>query len=135
MPASTILLIEADPAFAESISSGLTKVGYTVTVVADPTDALGRVTDHQLVIIDVVTGPKSAIDICREIRATPSMASIPVLCVSQSDDVEDVSADRLQHDRALERTDNPRVLLRGDMQVVQDGRSDRPDPGEFAGSR
>ena len=89
MPASTILLIEADPAFAESISSGLTGVGYTVSVIADTDEALAKVNDNQLVIIDVVTGEKSAMDICREIRATPSMASIPVLCVSQSDDVED----------------------------------------------
>jgi len=89
VPASTILLIEADPAFAESISSGLTGVGYTVSVIADTDEALAKVNDNQLVIIDVVTGEKSAMDICREIRATPSMASIPVLCVSQSDDVED----------------------------------------------
>ncbi|HZC32923.1 MAG TPA: response regulator [Candidatus Bathyarchaeia archaeon] len=89
MPASTILLIEADPAFGATISTGLTGVGYTVTVIADPDEALGHVEEHQLVIIDVVNGAKSAIDICREIRATPSMAKIPILCVSQNDDVED----------------------------------------------
>jgi pilus assembly protein CpaE len=89
VPASTILLIEADAAFGASISTGLTGVGYTVTVIADPDEALGRVEEHQLVIIDVVNGAKSAIDICREIRATPSMAAIPILCVSQNDDVED----------------------------------------------
>ncbi len=89
MPASTILVIEADPAFGEKISSALLGVGYTVTVIADPDAALARVADSQLVIIDVVTGRKSAIDVCRDVRATPSMASIPVLCVSQSDDVED----------------------------------------------
>jgi pilus assembly protein CpaE len=89
VPASTILLIEADPAFGATISTGLTGVGYTVTVIADPDEALGHVEEHQLVIIDVVNGAKSAIDICREIRATASMASIPILCVSQNDDVED----------------------------------------------
>ena len=89
MPASTILLIEGDPALGEKITSALSGVGYTVTAVADPAEALGHVANHQLVIIDVVSGDKSAIDICREIRATPSMASIPVLCVSQLDDVED----------------------------------------------
>ena len=34
-------------------------------------------------------GPRSAFDICREIRGTPALARIPVLCVGQSDDVED----------------------------------------------
>ena len=41
----------------------------------------------------------------------------------QSDDVEDVAADRLQHDRPLERPDDPRVLLGGDVQLLEDGRS------------
>ena len=40
-------------------------------------------------IIDVVGAGKSAADVCREIRATPSLAPIPVLCVSQTDDVEE----------------------------------------------
>jgi pilus assembly protein CpaE len=89
VPASTILLIEGDAALAETITSALSGVGYTVTVVTDADEAFGHVANHQLVIIDVVSGAKSAVDICREIRATPSMASIPVLCVSQVDDVED----------------------------------------------
>jgi pilus assembly protein CpaE len=89
LPASTILLIEADPASGELISSVLAKVGYTVTTIADADEAFGRVAEHQLAILDVVTGPKSAFDICREIRGTPALARIPVLCVGQSDDVED----------------------------------------------
>ena len=38
MPASTILLIEADAKFGETISSALTRVGYTVTTIADPNE-------------------------------------------------------------------------------------------------
>ena len=89
MPASTILLIEADPALGETITAALSGVGYTVTLVADAAEAFAHVAENQLLIIDVVGEDKSAIDICREIRATPSMASVPVLCVSQVDDVED----------------------------------------------
>ena len=88
VPASTILLIEADAASGETIAPVLSRVGYTVTV-SEPADAFGKVADHRLVIIDVVTGEKSAPDICREIRATPTLSAIPVLCVSQSDEVED----------------------------------------------
>jgi pilus assembly protein CpaE len=89
LPASTILLIEAHAASGETIAAALTGVGYTVTSVKDPNDAFGKVADHQLVIIDVVEGDKSAFDVCREIRDTPALAQIPVLCVGQSDDVED----------------------------------------------
>ena len=89
MPASTILLIEADPASGETIAPVLTGVGYTVTTSTTPDDAFGKVADHQLVIVDVISGEKSAADVCREIRATPALAAIPVLCVSQTDEVEE----------------------------------------------
>ena len=89
MPASTILLIDADTKFAGKISSDLTGVGYTVTMIADPDQAFPKVAEHQLVIVDVVRGPKTAFDVCREIRSTASLSSIPVLCVGQSDDVEE----------------------------------------------
>src|SRR5690349_21557307 len=89
VPASTILLIDADPAAAESIASALTRVGYAVTTSADPADALQKVADHQLVIVDVITGASTAVDVCREIRATPTVSSIPVMCVARTDDVEE----------------------------------------------
>jgi pilus assembly protein CpaE len=89
LPASTILLIEADPASGELINGVLSKVGYTVTTIADADEAFPRVIEHQLAIVDVVSGSKSAFDICREIRGTPALARIPVLCVGQTDDVED----------------------------------------------
>ena len=40
-------------------------------------------------ILDVVKGDQSAADVCREIRAIPSLVAIPVLCVSQTDEVEE----------------------------------------------
>jgi pilus assembly protein CpaE len=89
VPASTILLIDADSAAAQTISSTLTGVGYSVTVSPNLEDALPKIGDHQLVIVDVVSGDRTGVDVCREIRATPAMASIPVLCVGQSDDVEE----------------------------------------------
>jgi pilus assembly protein CpaE len=89
VPASTILLIDADAAFAETISSDLTGTGYTVTTIASPDEAFSKISDHQLAIIDVVKGSKTAYDVCREIRATPAFAQIPILCVGQSDDVEE----------------------------------------------
>jgi pilus assembly protein CpaE len=89
LPASTILLIEADAASGETISAALGGVGYTVTTIARPDEAFAKVADHQLVIIDVVEGERTAFEVCKEIRATPALSAIPVLCVGQTDDVED----------------------------------------------
>src|SRR3954462_1222580 len=80
VPASTILLIDADPAGAAAIAAGLSRAGYAVPTSADPADALPKVADHQLVIVDVIAGEQTGVDVCREIRATPAVSSIPVLC-------------------------------------------------------
>jgi pilus assembly protein CpaE len=89
VPASTILLIESDPTYAETISTALTKLGYTVTTVADADAAFSQIADHQLVVLDAVGGPQSSFEVCAEIRATPTMASVPVLCVAQTNEVEE----------------------------------------------
>lgn len=87
MPAQPILLVESDAEGAEAITAILGPVGYELTVVAGAADAFGQITDHRLVVLDVV-GDKPALELCREIRSTPSMAAVPVLCITQTDDVE-----------------------------------------------
>jgi pilus assembly protein CpaE len=89
VPATSILLIDSDPVAGESISAILSARGYTVTLTADAEGAFALVHEHQCVIIDIATGPKTAVEVCREIRATPSMAAVPVMCVSASEDVEE----------------------------------------------
>ena len=89
MPASTILLLDSDVAAGEAIATILTRAGYTVTTTLDPDEAFAKAVDQQLVIIDIASGPRSAVDICREIRATPALSAIPVMCVSATQDVEE----------------------------------------------
>ncbi len=86
---SSILLVETDPAAAEAISRILIGSGHAVTTVADPATAFASVANHQLVIIDVAQAEPTGVDVCRQIRATPSLASVPVLCVSPADDIEE----------------------------------------------
>ena len=89
MPASTILLVETDPAAGEVITGVLSNVGYSLTTVTDADEAFRHASDHHLVIIDVLPQPSGSFELCREIRATPALAAIPVLCVSKTDDVEE----------------------------------------------
>ena len=91
MPASTIIVIET-PDAAHSLGPILTTAGYTVTRSSDPDEAFSTIADHQLAVIDLGAsgkGSKSAFDLCREIRSTPSMVSVPILCVAATDDVEE----------------------------------------------
>ena len=79
------------PTTAESsIAKILTDAGYTVTLTADADEAFtqGRRTPAGRSSARS-TGPKTPIDICREIRATPAMAAVPVMCISATEDVEE----------------------------------------------
>jgi pilus assembly protein CpaE len=89
LPSSSILLLDADPGHSEAIVTTLTGVGYAVTAVTESAEAIAQAPDHHLVILDVVGGERSASDVCREIRSTPALSTIAVLCISQSDDVEE----------------------------------------------
>ena len=116
MPASTILILESVATAGASLAPHLTSAGYTVTQITDPDEAFARIVEHQLAVIDVGTLPppgkrpkgakaikeareareaaeanpaKTGMELCREIRATPAMAAVPILCVASSGDVEE----------------------------------------------
>lgn len=88
MPDSRILLLESDPVAGERITTVLEPLGHPCTVVTDPIEAIRRAAEHQLVIIDIVTDG-DAVRVVRELRTTPEAAVVPVLCICQSDDVEE----------------------------------------------
>jgi pilus assembly protein CpaE len=90
VPSSPILVLETADATG-SLATILSSAGYPVTTTIDPDEAFTRVVEHDLAVLDIGagTGGKSGTDLCREIRATPSMAAVPILCVASSDDVEE----------------------------------------------
>jgi pilus assembly protein CpaE len=88
VPSSTILVLETN-AQAAAIEGPLTRIGYQVTTTADPDDAVRRAGEFALVIVDVSSGRASGVDVCREIRSTAAFSAVPVLCMSQTDDVEE----------------------------------------------
>jgi pilus assembly protein CpaE len=89
VPASSILLLEHDAPSAELIQRTLSSAGSMVTVMADAAAVVAAAAEHTLVIIDVTDPSTTASDVCRELRSRIELASIPVLCICQSDDVEE----------------------------------------------
>jgi len=89
VPSSTILVLETSAEATAAIEGPLTGIGYQVATTLDPDDAVRRAADFALVIVDVGSGPRSGVDVCREIRGTAALSAIPVLCMSQTDDVEE----------------------------------------------
>ena len=89
MPASTILLLETDPVADETLAEILVTAGYTLVRTSDPEEAIAGAGDHQLLLIDIVGGSPSALEICTRVRSTLGLSQVPVMCVSASDDVEE----------------------------------------------
>jgi pilus assembly protein CpaE len=89
VPASSILLLERDPASADQVRSALSASGSLVTVMEDAAAVIAAAADHTLVIIDVTDPATNAADVCRDLRAQSALASIPILCICQTDDVEE----------------------------------------------
>ena len=61
------------------------------TSVDDVQGAIGAAQDaeFEVVVVDLAGAASAAVDACREIRADPHFARVPILCVSITDDVED----------------------------------------------
>jgi pilus assembly protein CpaE len=119
LPASTILVLESPTTGDASLAPHLTSAGYTVTRTTDPDEALAKIVEYQLAVIDVgviaapaktsksgrpvkesreareareaaeAHPPKTGMELCREIRATPATAAVPILCVASTAEVEE----------------------------------------------
>jgi pilus assembly protein CpaE len=86
---AAILLAGSDPVAVETIAGVLVPVGHSLVSVTEPTEALRLAADHQLVIIDAIGAPGAAVQLCREIRSAPSLASVAVLAIAQTDGVDE----------------------------------------------
>jgi pilus assembly protein CpaE len=89
VPPTPVLLVEADPDAGAAIEAALAAAGHPVSRVASAADALHAAAGAGLVVIDVLPEGESAVELCREIRRTPALAAVAVMCIAQSDDVEE----------------------------------------------
>jgi pilus assembly protein CpaE len=89
LPDPHVLLLDADSAEVNPIAAVLERLGHATRRVADPLEAIRIAREFQLVVVDRVGPAADPIQVCRELRATPEAATVPVLAVCQTDDVEE----------------------------------------------
>ena len=85
----SILLLTIDRAGADSLTTALSRPGHGVTVVSDPVELFAQAAGYSLVIIDRVAPPLTVGAIVEELRRDDATAKIPVLAISQADDLEE----------------------------------------------
>ena len=74
---------------SDPLAKILGKSGRALTRVEDPDGLIAAAADHDVIVLDVVSGARSPADMAREIRAVESLAEVPILAISASDDVEE----------------------------------------------
>ena len=81
---STILLVEDDPDIRELVAYKLRRGGFEVIEAADGSAALrvARERPPDAVILDIRLPRLSGIDVCRELRAAPTTATVPIIMLT-----------------------------------------------------
>src|SRR3712207_2577874 len=89
----TVLLVEDDPDIRHLVSYKLSTGGFDVIEAADGADALGQARRHRPDVIgrDGRMPRLSGLEVCRELRAAPATADVPIIMLTaraQPHDIE-----------------------------------------------
>lgn len=107
-----ILLIEDDPAIAQSLSAGLEQASYSVGWKNNGTDGIQHAIDHHphLIILDVRLPDLNGFDVCRQLRQRGLYQPILMLTV-QADELDKVLGLEMGADDYLTKPYSLRELL------------------------
>ena len=73
----------------DTLNKVLGRQGRVLTRVENAEMLAAAAPNHDIVVVDVVPPPRTLADICRELRAVPELAQIPLLAITSTDDVEE----------------------------------------------
>jgi pilus assembly protein CpaE len=67
----------------------LGRTGRVLTRIDDPDQLATIPPDQHVIVLDAAPESRSLADVCREIRALPALAELPILAITSTDDVEE----------------------------------------------
>jgi CheY-like chemotaxis protein len=79
---TVLLLVDDDEAKRYIMATWLRRAGHTVIEAATGREGLARAGEAELILLDVHLPDISGFDVCRQIKADPRTAAIPVIQVS-----------------------------------------------------
>ena len=74
---------------SDALAKVLGRPGRVLARVEDPAQLAATPGEHDVIVIDAVPAARPLADVCREVRAVPALAEVPVLVISATDDVEE----------------------------------------------
>ena len=128
---SRILVVEDDRDIADLVVHYLQRVGHTMDVVGNGTDALTSVRDTapDLVILDRMLPGLDGLDVCRAIRADRASANLPVLMLTaRAEESDRVAGLELGADDYVTKPFSPKELVARVNALLR--RTSRPATGD-----
>lgn len=121
---TTALLIDDDVRLAALLREYLGKHEIEVTTAEDGERGLSmlRRTRYDVLLLDLMLPGLDGLEICRRVRATPELHSVPILMLTaKGDDVDKIVGLELGADDYLAKPFNPRELLARIRAVLRRG--------------
>ena len=87
-----ILVVDDNPLNLRMLADWLATEHYVVNTATDGFEALAKIAAERpdIVLLDVVMPELNGFEVCRRIKADPTMADIPVIMVTALSDVDDL---------------------------------------------
>ena len=111
---TNILVVEDDRDIGELVVRYLTKAGFSAELVGNGRDALGRIqtASPDLLVLDLMLPGMDGLEICRQLRANPKTASLPiVMLTARGDESERIVGLELGADDYLAKPFSPGELV------------------------
>ncbi|SDO27187.1 two component transcriptional regulator, winged helix family [Rhodoferax sp. OV413] len=109
-----ILLLEDDPAIAKTVVYAFERAGLRVSHCLLVADALRQleIAPPDLLVLDIGLPDGSGLDVCRQVRASPTQRHLPVLVLSaQGEEIDRVVGLELGADDYVTKPFSPRELV------------------------
>src|SRR5579864_5138879 len=133
MAKSKILIIEDEVSLVEVLTYNLQREGYEVVVASEGKEGLRKGQTHlpDLIILDLMLPGLGGLDICRELRASPKTARIPILMLTaKAEETDQVIGFALGADDYVTKPFSVKVLLQRIKVLLRRAASPEPPGGD-----
>jgi two-component system phosphate regulon response regulator PhoB len=131
MAREKILIVDDEPSLTEVLSYNLAKEGYEVVVAHEGREGLrkAQMLLPDLILLDLMLPGLSGLDLCKELRAAPKTATIPVLMLTaKAEETDQVIGFAVGADDYVTKPFSPKVLMQRVRVLLR--RAATPDAGQ-----
>ena len=97
-----VLVFESDPAFAETLRTGLLKYGCEVSVVDDANNGLQAASSNKpdLILLAIELPRMNGFSVCNKLKRDPALKDVPLIIMSSESTAETFEQHRRLRTRA-----------------------------------